>query len=111
MFPADVTSRFVYNSNKLDGISLRVPTPTGSITDLVAVLRADASIDAINDAFSAAAGKPSYRGVLEYTDLPQYHRGFGYASRDGQGTGWWLVDWPDADNHFSRACRLTAFRF
>jgi glyceraldehyde 3-phosphate dehydrogenase len=55
---------------KLDGISLRVPTPTGSITDLVAVLRADASIDAINDAFSAAAGKPSYRGVLEYTDLP-----------------------------------------
>jgi glyceraldehyde 3-phosphate dehydrogenase len=55
---------------KLDGISLRVPTPTGSITDLVAVLRADASIDAINDAFSAAAGMPAYRGVLEYTDLP-----------------------------------------
>ena len=34
---------------------------------------------------------------VEYTDLPQYHRGFGYASRDGQGNGWWLVDWPDAD--------------
>jgi glyceraldehyde 3-phosphate dehydrogenase len=55
---------------KLDGISLRVPTPTGSITDLVAVLRADATIDAINDAFGAAAGNPSYRGVLEYTDEP-----------------------------------------
>src|SRR5213080_118465 len=39
---------------KLDGISLRVPTPTGSITDLVAVLHADPSIDAINDAFAAA---------------------------------------------------------
>ena len=24
---------------------------------------------------------------VEYTDLPQYHRGFGYASRDGQGAG------------------------
>jgi glyceraldehyde 3-phosphate dehydrogenase len=55
---------------KLDGISMRVPTPTGSITDLVAVLRTDASVDAINDAFAAAAGNPSYRGVLEYSELP-----------------------------------------
>jgi glyceraldehyde 3-phosphate dehydrogenase len=55
---------------KLDGISMRVPTPTGSITDLVAVLRADASVDAINDAFGAAASNPSYRGVLEYSELP-----------------------------------------
>jgi hypothetical protein len=45
---------------------------------------------------------------LEYTDLPQYHRGWGYSSRDGTGTGWWLVDWPEADNHFSRGVeRLT----
>src|SRR5438445_161358 len=38
---------------------------------------------------------------MEYTDLPQYHRGFGFASRDGRGEGWWLVDWPDADDHFT----------
>src|SRR6202163_2324666 len=38
---------------------------------------------------------------LEYTDLPQYHRRWGYVSRDGTGSGWWLVDWPAADNHFS----------
>src|SRR5271163_3075294 len=45
---------------------------------------------------------------VQYTDLPQYHRGFGFASRDGQGSGWWLVDWPDADNHFTRGIqRLT----
>src|SRR5271169_1515420 len=45
---------------------------------------------------------------VEYTDLPQYHRGFGFASRDGRGTGWWLVDWPDADEHFSTGVqRLT----
>jgi hypothetical protein len=44
----------------------------------------------------------------EYTDLPQYHRGWGYASRDGQGSGWWIVDWPDADDHFSQGVqRLT----
>jgi len=38
---------------------------------------------------------------VEYTDLPEYHRGFGYASRDGRGDGWWVVDWPDAEDHFS----------
>jgi hypothetical protein len=42
---------------------------------------------------------------LEYTDLPQFHRGFGYASRDGTGTGWWIVDWPDSENHFSAGVR------
>jgi glyceraldehyde 3-phosphate dehydrogenase len=55
---------------RLDGTSLRVPTPTGSITDLVAELKQDASIDAINDAFRAASNNPSYRGVLEYSDEP-----------------------------------------
>ena len=45
---------------------------------------------------------------LEYTDLPQYHRGFGFASRMGQGTGWWIVDWPAADTLFTRGVeRLT----
>ena len=45
---------------------------------------------------------------VEYTDLPQFHRRWGYASRDGMGTGWWLVDWPAADNHFTRGVgRLT----
>jgi len=38
---------------------------------------------------------------VEYTDLPQFHRRWGYASRGGTGNGWWLVDWPDADNHFT----------
>ncbi|HLK63725.1 MAG TPA: DUF4159 domain-containing protein [Bryobacteraceae bacterium] len=38
---------------------------------------------------------------LEYTDLPEHHRGFGFASRGASGEGWWVVDWPDADNHFT----------
>jgi len=45
---------------------------------------------------------------VEYTDLPEYHRYFGYASRGATGEGWWLVDWPDADDHFSQGVqRLT----
>jgi glyceraldehyde 3-phosphate dehydrogenase len=53
---------------KLDGTALRVPTPTGSITDLSANLRQTASIDEVNDAFAKAAADPSYRGVLEYSE-------------------------------------------
>jgi glyceraldehyde 3-phosphate dehydrogenase len=55
---------------KLDGISLRVPTPTGSITDLTVELAKDAPVDAINEAFAKAANAASYHGVLEYSDEP-----------------------------------------
>ena len=53
---------------KLDGTALRVPTPTGSITDLSANLANPATIDEINEAFAKAAADPAYRGVLEYSD-------------------------------------------
>ncbi len=54
---------------KLDGTSLRVPVPTGSITDFVANLRKPATVAEINDAFKSAAGG-SLRGVLEYCSAP-----------------------------------------
>jgi glyceraldehyde 3-phosphate dehydrogenase len=55
---------------KLSGISMRVPTPTGSITDLVAVLGESTSVDDVNDAFASGTNDASYRGVLTYTDEP-----------------------------------------
>ncbi len=55
---------------KLDGMALRVPTPTGSITDLVAIVKQDVDADAINAAFKKASADKSYRGVLEYSDEP-----------------------------------------
>jgi glyceraldehyde 3-phosphate dehydrogenase len=54
---------------KLDGSSLRVPVPTGSITDFNAVLSRDASVEEINAAYKAAADGP-LKGVLEYTEVP-----------------------------------------
>ncbi len=54
---------------KLDGTSLRVPVPTGSITDFVANLKKPASVEEINAAFKAAAEGP-LKGILEYTDAP-----------------------------------------
>ena len=53
---------------KLDGTSLRVPTPTGSITDLTAMLGEDVTVESVNAAFEEAANDKSFRGVLEYTE-------------------------------------------
>jgi glyceraldehyde 3-phosphate dehydrogenase len=54
---------------KLDGTALRVPVPTGSITDFVANLAKPATAEEINAAFKAAADGP-LKGVLEYTADP-----------------------------------------
>ena len=54
---------------KLDGTSLRVPVPTGSITDFVANLKNPATVDEINAAYKAAAAGP-LKGVLEYCSDP-----------------------------------------
>jgi len=55
---------------KLDGTSLRVPVPTGSITDFVGVLGREVTVDEVNEAFKAAAGTGPLVGILEYTDEP-----------------------------------------
>jgi glyceraldehyde 3-phosphate dehydrogenase len=54
---------------KLTGISLRVPVPAGSITDLVATLKKDATVQDINAAMKTAAAGP-LKGILEYTEDP-----------------------------------------
>jgi glyceraldehyde 3-phosphate dehydrogenase (phosphorylating) len=54
---------------KLDGYSLRVPVPDGSITDLVVELGRDVTKDEVNAAFKAAA-EGSLKGILYYTEDP-----------------------------------------
>jgi glyceraldehyde 3-phosphate dehydrogenase len=55
---------------KLDGTSLRVPTPDGSITDLTAIVKKDVTKEAVNAAFKAAAESSSLTGYLHYTEDP-----------------------------------------
>ena len=55
---------------KLDGTSLRVPVPTGSITDFVGVLGQDVTVEQVNEAFEAAASEGRLKGILEYSDEP-----------------------------------------
>jgi glyceraldehyde 3-phosphate dehydrogenase len=54
---------------KLDGVAVRVPTPDGSMTDLVAVLKRDVTIEEVNAAMKAAA-EGSMKGILEYCTDP-----------------------------------------
>ncbi|MDO9107517.1 MAG: type I glyceraldehyde-3-phosphate dehydrogenase [Coriobacteriia bacterium] len=54
---------------KLDGMSVRVPTPDGSVVDLVAELETSVTRDQINAAMKAAADGPM-RGYLEYCEDP-----------------------------------------
>ena len=56
-------------AGKLDGLSIRVPTPDGSLTDFTAVLERDATVEDINAAFQSAA-EGSLQGVLEYSEDP-----------------------------------------
>ncbi len=54
---------------RLDGISVRVPTPNVSLTDLTAVLEKDASADDVNAAFQKAANG-DLKGILAYSEEP-----------------------------------------
>jgi glyceraldehyde 3-phosphate dehydrogenase len=54
---------------KVDGISVRAPVATGSLTDLVVTLGRETSVDEVNGAFSAAATGP-LDGLLQYADDP-----------------------------------------
>ncbi|GKQ38233.1 type I glyceraldehyde-3-phosphate dehydrogenase [Streptomyces sp. A012304] len=54
---------------KLDGIAMRVPVPTGSVTDLVLELSREVTKEEINAAFQKAA-EGELKGILEYTEDP-----------------------------------------
>ena len=54
-------------NGKLDGFSLRVPTPDASITDFVAVLKKPITKEQVNEAMRSAASGP-LKGILEYSE-------------------------------------------
>jgi glyceraldehyde 3-phosphate dehydrogenase len=55
---------------KLDGTSLRVPVPTGSIVDFTANLKTEATVAQINAAFKKAAASGPLKGIVRYTEDP-----------------------------------------
>ena len=62
-------------NGKMNGMSLRVPTPTVSIVDLVAELEKEVSIESINEAYKKAS-ENELKGILEYCDKPLVSKDF-----------------------------------
>ncbi|TDC93208.1 type I glyceraldehyde-3-phosphate dehydrogenase [Saccharopolyspora aridisoli] len=57
-------------NGKLDGYAMRVPVPTGSVTDLTATVQKDATTESVNEAFKAAAAEGRFKGILKYNEDP-----------------------------------------
>ena len=55
---------------RLDGTSLRVPVPTGSVTDFNAILGTEATVAEINAAFAKAARSGPLKGIIRYSEEP-----------------------------------------
>jgi glyceraldehyde 3-phosphate dehydrogenase len=55
---------------KLDGYALRVPVPTGSITDLTLVSKTTVTVEQVQDAYREAAASGRLKGILKYTEDP-----------------------------------------
>ena len=61
---------------KFDGLSVRVPTPVVSISDITVLLERNATVEDINNAFKKAASEPYYQGILGVNDEPLVSRDF-----------------------------------
>ncbi|MGH2642051.1 MAG: type I glyceraldehyde-3-phosphate dehydrogenase [Actinomycetota bacterium] len=57
-------------TGKMDGIAMRVPVPDGSITDLVAIVNRDVTVEEVNEAYRAASETGRLKGKLVYTEDP-----------------------------------------
>jgi glyceraldehyde 3-phosphate dehydrogenase len=99
-------------SGMLDGFALRVPTPDGSITDLVATLKNEVTAEEVNAAFKKAANGPM-KGILEYTEDPivsadiignPHSNIFDSLSTMANGNLVKVVGWYD--NEYGYSCRI-----
>lgn len=65
-----VTKTLPNLSGKFDGLSVRVPTPVVSISDITALLARNTSVEEINQVFRQAASEPYYQGILGVSEEP-----------------------------------------
>jgi glyceraldehyde 3-phosphate dehydrogenase len=56
--------------DKFDGLSIRVPTPVVSLSDVTALLKRSTTVEEINEAFKKAAADPYYQGILAISEEP-----------------------------------------
>ncbi|NCC19792.1 type I glyceraldehyde-3-phosphate dehydrogenase [Candidatus Saccharibacteria bacterium] len=83
-----VTKTLPQLQGKFDGLSVRVPTPVVSLSDVTALLKRNVTVDEINQAFRKAASDSFYQGILGISEEPLVSRDFIGNSHSG------IVDLP-----------------
>ena len=71
-----VTKTLPQLEGKFDGLSIRVPTPVVSISDVTALLSRDVTVEEINNVFKKAAAEPFYQGILAVSEEPLVSRDY-----------------------------------
>ena len=71
-----VTKTLPQLEGKFDGLSIRVPTPVVSISDITVLLGRDTSVEEINEVFKKAAQEPFYQGILGVSEEPLVSRDY-----------------------------------
>ena len=98
---------------KVDGVSVRAPVPTGSVTDLVVTLGKEATVDDVNAAFEAAADSGPLASYLDYSTEPLVSTDIVHSPASctfdseltmAQGTFVKVFGWYD--NEWGYSCRL-----
>jgi glyceraldehyde 3-phosphate dehydrogenase len=101
---------------KLDGIAIRVPTPTVSILDLICVLKKKVTVEEINYAFKKASQEERFKGILGIEDAPLVssdYIGNSFSAivdaslTEAKGNLVKVLAWYD--NEWAYACRLAEF--
>jgi glyceraldehyde 3-phosphate dehydrogenase len=71
-----VTKTLPQLAGKFDGLSIRVPTPVVSISDVTVLLGRDTTVEEINEVFKKAAQEPFYQGILGVSEEPLVSRDY-----------------------------------
>jgi len=71
-----VTKTLPQLEGKFDGLSIRVPTPVVSISDITVLLGRDTTVEEINEVFKKAANEPFYQGILGVSEEPLVSRDY-----------------------------------
>ncbi|GLK66705.1 type I glyceraldehyde-3-phosphate dehydrogenase [Hansschlegelia plantiphila] len=103
---------------KLDGVSIRVPTPNVSVIDFKFVAKRPTTVQEVNDAMKAAAATPRFKGILDIVDAPLVSSDFNHNPHSSsfaldqtkvlEGTFVRVLSWYDNEWGFSSRMSDTA---
>jgi glyceraldehyde 3-phosphate dehydrogenase len=71
-----VTKTLPQLEGKFDGLSIRVPTPVVSLSDITVLFERNTTVEEINNAFKKAASEPYYQGILGVSEEPLVSRDY-----------------------------------